>query len=130
MIAFEPMQSPLETVHKYYNVFSTLDLTAIALYYCEPCMSIGPQGLFCAQNRAAVASALSPTVEGLRVKGYGRSEFIEPQVTTLNGAVALVRGVAVRYAAAGPEIERIQISYLLHRTEAGWKIAVMILAGQ
>ena len=122
------MQSSLEAVREYYNAFSSLDLSAIASYFCEPCVSIGPQGVFSAVNRTALVSAFGPVVDGLRAKGYGWSEFVEPQVTILSETAALVRGVAVRYAAAGPEIERIQISYLMHRTEAGWKIAVMVLA--
>jgi hypothetical protein len=46
----------------------------------------------------------------------------------LTETAALARGVAVRYAAAGPEIERLQINYLMHRSEAGWKIAMIVLA--
>ncbi len=75
-----------------------------------------------------LASAFAPVIEGLKAKGYGRSEFVEPQVTMLSETAALVQGVAVRYTAAGPELERIQISYLMHRTEAGWKIAMLVLA--
>jgi hypothetical protein len=39
---------------------------------------------------------------------------------------ALVRGVAVRYTAAGPELERVRLSYVMHRYDAGWKIAVLL----
>ena len=127
MITSEPMQSALEAIHEYYKVFSTLDLTAIASYFCEPCMSISPQGVFSAANRTVLTNALTPVIEGLKAKGYGRSEYIEPQVTILTETAALVRGVAVRYAATGQEIERLQISYLMHRSEAGWKIAMMVL---
>lgn len=122
------MQSALEVVHEYYGVFSTLDVSAIACYFCEPCMSIGPQGVFSAASRVDLANAFVPLVEGLKAKGYKRSEFAEPEVTMLGETVALVRGVAVRYGAAKPEIERVRISYLMHRTDAGWKIAVMVLA--
>jgi hypothetical protein len=75
-----------------------------------------------------LANAFAPVIEGLKAKRYGRSEFVEPQVTMLTETAALVRGVAVRYAATGPEIERIQISYLMHRSETGWKIAMMVVA--
>jgi len=122
------MQSALDALQEYYRVFSTLDLSAIVSYYCEPCMSIGPQGVFSAGNRAGLASAFAPMVEGLRAKGYGRSEFVEAQVTSLGETDALVRGVAVRYTATGPEMERVPFSYLMHRTDAGWKIAVIVLA--
>jgi len=96
MITFEPMQSALEAIYEYYNVFSTLDLSAIASCYCEPCMSISPQGVFSAANRALLANALAPMIEGLKAKGYGRSEFVEPQVIMLSETAALVRGVSSR----------------------------------
>lgn len=121
------MPSALEAIHEYYNAFSTLDLSAIVSYFCEPSMTIAPQGVFSAGNRAVLADSLAPMIDGLRAKGYGRSEFVQPQVTMLGETAALVRGVAVRFTAAGPEMERIPISYLMHRGEAGWKIAVLVV---
>src|SRR5215467_8202171 len=121
------MQSPLDAVHEYYRVFSTLDMNAIVSCYCEPCLTIAPQGMSSASNRAAVGDFLAPLVGALKAKGYGRSEFVQPQVTMLGEAAALVRGVAVRYTAAGSEMERIPLSYLMHRGDAGWKIAVLVV---
>ena len=121
------MQSALEAIHEYYKAFSTLDLSATVSYFCEPSMTIAPHGVVSAGNRAVLADSLAPMVHGLRAKGYGRSEFFQPQVTMLGETDALVRGVAVRYTAAGPEMERIPISYLMHRGEAGWKIAVLVV---
>ena len=121
------MQSALEAIQEYYDAFSTLDLRTIVSYFSEPSMTIAPQGVFSAGNRAVLANSLDPMVDGLRAKGYGRSEFVQPHVTMLGETAALVRGVAVRYTAAGPEMERIPISYLMHRGEAGWKIAVLVV---
>ena len=129
VITFEPMEPALEAIHVYYRVFSTLDLTAIVSCFCEPCMVIGPQGMFSAANRAALAEALAATIERLKARGYKRSEFVEPEVTMLGETAALVRGVAVRYASAGTELERLPISYLTYRSEMDWKIAVMVFAG-
>ncbi|HWW83435.1 MAG TPA: hypothetical protein VNZ26_07525 [Vicinamibacterales bacterium] len=120
------MPSALEAIQEYYEAFSTLDLSAIVSYFCEPSITIAPQGIFSAGNRAALADSLAPIIHSLKAKGYGHSEFVQPQVTMLGETDALVRGVAVRYSAAGPEIERIPISYLMHRSEAGWKIAVLV----
>jgi ketosteroid isomerase-like protein len=121
-----PLRSVLETIDDYYKAFSTLDVSAIVTYYCEPSMTIAPQGVFSAANRAALADLLAPIVQSLRTRGYGRSEFIQPQVTMMGETDALVRGVAVRYTTAGPELERIPLSYLMHRSEGGWKIAVLV----
>jgi ketosteroid isomerase-like protein len=122
-----PMESALEVLHEYYKAFSSLELNAIVSHFCEPCMSIGPEGVFSAATRPELANAFAPFIETLRAKGYGRSEFAEAQVTMLSESVAFVRGLAVRYMADGREMERVQISYLMHRAETGWKIAVMVL---
>lgn len=120
------MPSALEALHEYYKAFSTLEPSAIVSHYSEPSMTIAAQGVFSAANRAALADSLAPLVQSLRAKGYGRSEFVQPQVTMLGETDALVRGVAVRYRAAGSELERVPISYLMHRNEGGWKIAVLV----
>jgi hypothetical protein len=116
----------LETIVDYYHVFSTLDVDAIVSYFCEPSLTVAPQGVFSAASRGALAESMASLVQTLRAKGYGRSEFVNPQVTPLGEADALVRGVAVRYTAAGPELERVPLSYLMHRTEMGWRIAVLV----
>lgn len=120
------MQSALETLLQYYRTFSTLDLSAIVSFFSEPSMTIARQGVLSAANHGTLADSLAPLVQSLRTKGYGRSEFIEAQVTMLGESDALVRGVAVRYTAAGPELERIRLSYLMHRSDDGWKIAVLV----
>ncbi len=123
----QPMQSPLATIFDYYKTFSTLDLNAIVLHFSEPCMSISAQGVFSADNRVELAHAFGPLVDGLKARGYGRSEFVEAQAITLGETAALVRGVAVRYKLDESELERAAISYLMHRASDGWKIATMVL---
>lgn len=120
------MHTALDTIHAYYIAFSTLDLDAIVSFYSEPTMTVSRQGVFSAPTRSALADFLAPMIDGLRAKGYGRSEFIESQTTALGEADAIVRGIAVRYATAGSELERLPISYLLHRGAAGWTIAALI----
>jgi len=124
------MPTALEAVHEYYATFSTLDLPAIVSCYGEPCLIISPQGVVSAANHAALTEFLTPMIDGMRAKGYGRSEFVQPHVTTLGESDALVLGVAVRYTAAGSEMERITFGYLMHRTDGGWKIATLVAAGR
>ena len=121
------MQTALDAVHDYYRTFSTLDLGAITACYGEPSMTIAPQGVFPAASRTVLAESLAPMVHGLRAKGYGRSEFVEPVVTALGETAALVRGVAVRYTSTGSEMERIRLAYLMRRSDAGWKITVLVV---
>ena len=122
------MNEALVAIHAYYKAFSTLDLDACAPLFALPCMFVGRQGTFAVANRDDLARVLGPTIEGLKARDYQRSEFIEPQLTTLTGNATLVRGVAVRYRSSGTELERVPISYLMHQAGAAWKIAVVASA--
>jgi hypothetical protein len=53
-------------------------------------------------------------------------EFRQPQIAMLGESDAIVRGLAVRYTAAGTELETVPLSYLMHRTGGGWKIAALV----
>ena len=119
------MNESLVAIQDYYKVFSTLDLNACVSFFMQPCMFMGLQGTFAVANREDLVKVLGPTVEALRTKDYQRSEFLEPQFTTVTENTVLVRGVAVRYRASGAELERVPVSYLVHRTGAAWKIAVV-----
>jgi hypothetical protein len=124
------VSTALEAVLEYYATFSTLDLRAILSWFSEPCLIISPQGVVSAPNHAALTGFLTPMIDGMRAKGFGRSEFVEPRVTTLGESDALVLGVAVRYTTAGSEMERITFGYLMHRGDGGWKIATLVAAGR
>jgi ketosteroid isomerase-like protein len=119
------MNEALVAIHDYYKAFSTLDLDAYARFFTVPCMFIRLRGTFAVANREELARVLGPTFETLRSKHFQRSEFMEPQLTALTENLALLRGVAVRYRASGPEFERVPISYLVQQTGVAWKIAVV-----
>ncbi|HET7479943.1 MAG TPA: nuclear transport factor 2 family protein [Rubrobacteraceae bacterium] len=111
----------------YYNAFGTLDVQRILSYYHEPCMLVSPQGVAALPSRAAMAAAFTPIMEGLRARGYSRSESSMLHVKELSATAALASGIAVRYRADGQELERIGVSYLLHKTDDRWKIAVTVV---
>jgi len=112
----------------YYSAFGTLDVRAILAYYHEPCLLVGPQGVAALPNHAALAAAFAPVMEGLRARGYGRSELSMPHVKRLSATAALASGVAVRYKADGQELERVGISYVLHKADDDrWTIAVTVV---
>ncbi len=87
-----------QILEDYYRAFSTLDIGAILPYFHEPALFIGPSGVFPVPTSAVLTSVLGSTIEDLRAKGYGRSE-----------------------------LEQVGVTYLLHKTETGWKIAVLVL---
>lgn len=110
----------------YYNAFSRQELQCILSYFHEPAMVIAPSGVFVIPDSTALAATITRTLEDLRSRGYARSELIVEHLSALGEAAAFASGIAVRYKAEGQELERVRLSYLLRRTDASWKIAVMI----
>lgn len=111
----------------YYRDFSTLDVHAILPYFHEPSLLVGPQGVIPIPDHAALAAVFGPVMEGLRAQGYGRSELEPSYVKLLSPSAALIGGVAARYKADGQQLERVGVTYLLHRTVSGWKFATVVL---
>ena len=116
-----------QVIADYYRDFSTLNVEAILPYFNEPALLVGPQGVIPIPNHSALAAVFGPVMEGLGAKGYGRSEFELGDVRSLSSSIAIVGGVAVRYKTDGQQLERAGITYVLHKTESGWKFATVIL---
>jgi hypothetical protein len=83
--------------------------------------------VFAATTHALLMTAFAPAVESLRAKGFGRSELSVRDLKSLSATATLVTGVAIRYKVDGTELERVGVTYVLHKTDTGWKIAVLIL---
>ena len=111
----------------YYATFSTLDIESIATFFQEPCIFISPQGVVAAQTSEHIKDIFKLIAEGLRSKGYGRSELINLKVQRLSAATMLASGIADRYKANGEELERVGVTYVLQKSDDGWKIAVIII---
>jgi hypothetical protein len=116
-----------QVIADYYRDFSTLNIQAILRYFNEPSLLVGPQGVVSIPNHAALVGVFGPVMEGLRAKGYGRSELEKSYVKPLSSSIAIVGGVAVRYKTDGQQLERVGVTYVLHKTESGWKFATVIL---
>ena len=116
-----------QVVADYYRDFSTLNIQAILPYFNEPSLLVGPQGVIPIPDRAALVAVFGPVMEGLRGKGYSRSELEVGYVKPLGSSAALIGGVAVRFKTDGQQLERVGVTYLLHKTGSGWKFATVIL---
>jgi len=117
----------IRVLTEYYATFSTLDVQAVLPYFHEPSLLITPQGVFAAPTYAVLTTAFTPAMEGLRDRGFGRSELSVQEVRSLSATATLVTGVAVRYKVGGQELERVGVTYVLHKADTRWKIAVLIL---
>ena len=112
---------------EYYAAFSTLNIQAILPYFHQPALLIGPPGVIALPTPAAVLPIFTPVMQNLRARGYGRSELDQRKVKLLSAKSALASGIAVRYKSDGQELERVGITYILHKTDDSWKFAVMVL---
>jgi len=117
----------IRVLHDYYSAFSTLNIEAVLPYFHEPSMLIGPQGVLAATTHTMLATAVSPAIEGFRARGFGRTELSVRDFKSLSATVALVGGVARRYKLDGQELDQANVTYLLHKADSGWKIAVLII---
>jgi hypothetical protein len=111
----------------YYKAFSTLTVQSILCYFHQPALLIGPSGVIALPTAEAVVPIFGPVMENLRQREYGRSELSLQQLRLLSTTSALVMGVAIRYKTDGQEMERVGVTYLLHKGDSGWKFAVMAL---
>jgi hypothetical protein len=74
-----------------------------------------------------VSEAFKFIAEGLRSRSYSRSELIVKDIKSLSATSTLVIGVAVRFKTDGSELERVGVTYLLHKSDVEWKIAVTVI---
>jgi hypothetical protein len=110
-----------------YKAFSTLTVQSILGYFHQPALLIGPSGVIALPTPEAVVPIFSPVMENLRQREYRRSELSLQQLQLLSATSELAMGVAIRYKTDGQEMERVSVTYLLHKGDSGWKFAVMAL---
>ena len=116
-----------QAIADYYSAFSTLDIQAILPYFSEPALFMGPPGVFPVPDHAALTAILTPLIKDLKSKDYGRSELELQDVKSLGTSTAFVTGTALRYKTDGNVLERVPITYLLHKLNDHWKIATMVI---
>jgi hypothetical protein len=65
-------------------------------------------------------------MEGLRARGFARTELNNLHVKRLSTTSVLASGVAVRSKVDGQDL-RVGVTYILHKTNSGWRIAVLVV---
>jgi ketosteroid isomerase-like protein len=118
-----------QTLDEYYRAFSTLSVQAILPYLNQPALLVGPLGVIPLPAPSAVEPIFGPVMEGLRTRGYARSELGSQRIRILCAQSAFATGIAIRYRSDGEELERAGVTYLLRKTDDAWKIVVMVLHG-
>jgi hypothetical protein len=117
----------VRVLNEYYRAVSTLKVEAVLPYFHEPSLLIGLQGAFAATSHTLLATAFTPALEDFRARGLGRTELSVRNIKSLSATAALVEGVGQRYKIDGQKLDQAGVTYVLHKAQAGWKIAVLIV---
>lgn len=112
----------LRVFNEYVQAFQTLRASAVASYLHLPCMLIAPQGVAVMSNATEVESLLDKMMEGLKARGYARSELTDVEAIPLSENIVLVSVNRARYKKDGSQLERLGETYTFRKIDNGWKI--------
>jgi ketosteroid isomerase-like protein len=114
-----------DAIHKvlsgYYDSFGR-DSAAASAFYGEPTLIVLPNQVVMLSTRADVEAFFEKFVASLKPSGYSHSKLGDHRIKLLNPTTALYSTVAVRMKADGTEMQRSGFTYLLHKSNAGWRI--------
>lgn len=116
-----------QTLEEYYRAFSILSVQAILPYLNQPALLVGPPGAIPLPTPSAIEPIFGPVMEGLRGRGYVRSQLASLEIRILGADSAFATGIAIRFRSDGEELERAGISYLLRKADGAWKVVVILL---
>lgn len=119
-----------QTMNDYFASFADLgpafDMGRALSFFHEPSMLITTTRASTYPTRSDVEKGwVKAFVARQRERGYARQE-VRLHVRQMSSSVALASTEIVRYKAGGELLERIGSSYVLRRTNEGWKIAAVI----
>lgn len=120
-------QQIADAMRAYADAVSAQDPAAAAAHYRTPCLWLTDQGPVAFGTQAELAAQFATLLDRLRARGYTGSAWTSLHARLLGERTAMVSAAAVRYGEGGRELERIGATYTLHRDDAGWKIAVLVL---
>ena len=134
MLALGPAaaQEPNETaaihqvVQGYYDAFAN-DFPTAAQFFGEPTLIVLPKEVITLTNRADIGAYISRVLAGLKAGGYSTTNISEPRTKMLNRTTALYGAIAIRMKTDDTELQRIGVTYLLHKDSDGWKIHELIV---
>jgi hypothetical protein len=120
--------TPTETLTEYVRAFESLDPNAFVPYYNLPCMLITPAGITAVADPATRQALATQLVTQARQHGYKRTEFLGPvDCRMLSPTLALLSGVFRRLNSSDQVILDLGFSYLMNKSDEGWKIVVAAL---
>ena len=117
----------------YLHAFTSLargeraDPEALLDFYGVPLVMLSEERCSTLMDRSAVIGAVQSLVDGLRRMDYAGSIVHRLDVRPLNTRAALVDGMFSRYDRKGGELERLGATYLVAKTDDGWRFASIVV---
>ena len=102
------------------------DAAEAAAFVHRPCTVVTRWGAYVLADRGEIVDALTSVQRHLRARGCRRTERRDVRAEPLGDHLARARALSVRYEAEDRELERVATSYVLRRTDRGWRIAVLV----
>jgi ketosteroid isomerase-like protein len=123
-------QAVVQTINDYFASFAdlgpTFDIQRALSFFHEPSMLIVTARASTFPTRGdAEAGWVKSFVARQRERGYARQDVAQTHVKQMSAGVALASVEVVRYKADGQVLEHVGASYVLRKTNDGWKIAVV-----
>ncbi len=114
----------LDAFKRYTASFRTLNAAAVVPHYQPPALLISPRGVVALASGAEIERFYRQVMAELPGMGYATTDFARLEERQLAPDLALVTGAGTWKTAAGKELSRFGMSYLLRRVGEDWKITV------
>lgn len=119
----ERIRGVLEAYHEAFDAGTPRDLLPLVH---RPCTVVTRWGAYVLADRQEIASAFTSVQRDLQARGCQRTERRDVRVQLLDDRLARARVLAVRFDGEDREMERAGSTYVLRRTQTGWRIAVLV----
>jgi ketosteroid isomerase-like protein len=115
-----------DTYTEYLAAFHTLEAEAVAPFFDPPSLFVAEGSSVQLTNREEVVRFFRDLIERLKTRNYAHSEVSDLSVDRLSESLATARGLAIRFARDGRELERLGAAYTLRKTSEGWKFVTAV----
>ena len=122
-----PLDDLDEFFETYRRAYTDLDLGAVLEHYNVPLLSITPDDLYWLTEEADVRSVMSAYLNTLRDGDYDHGEINDLAYHPLTDRDVIASSAWTRYTTQGDVFERLGTTYLLRRTDDGWRIIALAL---
>lgn len=117
----------LRVFHEFVGGFQALRASTVASYLHLPCMFVSSRGVAAMSDAAEIESFLATMMQGLKARGYERSELTAVAILPMSDGIILISVRRIRYRCDGSELERLGETYTFRRINDGWKIVTAMV---